>query len=181
MWLFTLRNSLTENAARSSTQKSYYPTKLVDDGSSDCYTNGVPISSGGMPPSNYVRWITYTIVDQNGAPWNVGIDGSLTISEIIVPTGGTKIVGGGVWSTNANSPDERIDGAKGTFVDELTLGGLNSAIPAGTANQVFYGSGNFIAQPLQVQINGRTFGVLSNLYTANTVRVAGTSTTQRCK
>ena len=72
--------------------------------------------------------------------------GDVTINEVVDDTGGTPISGGGVWSTT--------NGQAGIFTDELTLGGMNilrGAPSPGTADQVFYETGNFVSQPLFVQ------------------------------
>ena len=127
------------------------------------------------------RQITYQVLDQYGQPWNASTMGNISITEIVGSTGGTRVNGGGVWSTNSKNTEQSI-GSNGTFTDSLTLGSfITGQLPPGSADQIFFATGAFTAIPLLIKIEGTGGYVNYNYYSHNTVLVDGTQAPGGCK
>jgi hypothetical protein len=170
--------SLIANAANAAAapvpSQYHYPTKLTVD------KDSCTIGEATLPTVAAYRSITYQVLDQNGTPWQSAW-GPLSVTEIVVSTGGTVETStpGPNWSTQANPAT--ID-SQGRFTDNLSVGGfVLGPNPPGTANQVFYATGNFTPQPLVVHFYVADWLILSNYYSASTVLVNGIAAPGGCK
>jgi hypothetical protein len=109
---------------------------------------------GDMPTVAAYRSIKYQVLDQNGDSWRPEW-GPLSVTEIVVSTGGTVVnpgIPGGTWTVPTT---------------------INSAGD--------YAKGNFTTQPLTIGFYGSDYLVLANYYAANTVLVAGVAAPGGCK
>jgi hypothetical protein len=101
----------------------HYPTRIrvsPPETVNDSCTIG---HTGDMPTVAAYRSIKYQVLDQNGDPWRPEW-GPLSVTEIVVSTGGTVVnagIPGGTWTapTTINSAGE--------FTDNLTVGGSSGA------------------------------------------------------
>jgi RHS repeat-associated protein len=155
----------------------YFPLMIVEV-SDTCKMGNMT----GIPPTTDAdRQISYQVFDQYGQPWNASTMGNITITEIVQSTGGTRVNGGGVWSTNTTNTEQLIS-SSGTFSDFLTLGSfLAGQLPPGSADQMFFATGAFAAIPLLIKIEGTGGYVNHNYYSHNTVLVDGTQAPGGCK
>ena len=166
----------SNNAKVAAGSTAFYPTgvQLVAD---SCTLGGMAGEPTAMT-ADAVRRITYRVLDQLGNPWSPA-DGSLTVNEFV--TGSGRILGRGVWATNTNDLGAKID-SNGRFIDLLTLNTpANSRQPPANSVQSFYGSGNFLPQPLWIMIGGAT-SYLNNLYfSQSTVTVNNLASPGGCR
>jgi len=162
-----------QRAAASGGSQYHWPTRLIVGG--DTCTLG----KLDLPTVAAYRSITYQVLDQNGLPWSNDW-GPLSVTEIVVSTGGTVVTSGSTWFTGATNLDQRIDSA-GKFTDNLTVGGFPWANPPGTVNHVYYATGNFTAQPLVIHFYGADYLINGEYYAATTVLVNGIAAPGGCR
>jgi hypothetical protein len=143
------------------------------NGVGDCYW-----PNGTQYTVNYTRVMNYQVVGP--APQYYVFYGSAvpTVQENVQTTSpGYQLTGGGIWQRSANP--YTID-SSGVFVDFLAASGnTNSNGGPITANQSFTATGG--TGDLLVNIGGQKFSVLSNVYSANSMTIAGTTSPRECK